>query len=151
MSNHSTVTECFTHRVLNPPANLRFTLTVKTTSLVGRPYSIYQQKLATQIICLREEKGMTFPDIADWLNKKTYTTQRNDFHQSSRTFHLHKVLQETGTIRANLLLSSQWHLSPLQQECGLGCEKFSFDRSTYPTVSFSFFSKTIREVTNGRF
>ena len=73
---YSTVTERFTHGVLNPPANLRFTLTVKTTSLVGRPYSIYQHKLATQIIYLREEKGMTFPEIADWLNKNGYTTLR---------------------------------------------------------------------------
>ena len=73
---YSTVTERFTHGVFNPPADLRFTLTVKTTSLVGRPYSIYQHKLATQIIYLREEKGMTFPDIADWLNKNRYTTPR---------------------------------------------------------------------------
>ena len=73
---YSTVMECFIHGVFNPPANLRFTLTVKTTSLVGRPYSIYQHKLATQIIYLREEKGMTFPDIADWLNKNRYTTPR---------------------------------------------------------------------------
>ena len=73
---YSTVTEWFTHGVFNPPANLRFTLTIKTTSLVGRPYSIHQHKLASQIIYLREEKGMTFPDIADWLNKNGYTTPR---------------------------------------------------------------------------
>ena len=70
------MTDATTYGVFNPPANLRFTLTVKTTSLVGRPYSIYQHKLATQIIYLREEKGMTFPDIADWLNKNGYTTPR---------------------------------------------------------------------------
>ena len=72
----STVTERFTHGVFNPPANLRFTLTVKTTSLVGRPYSIFQHKLANQIIHLREERGMTFSDIADWLNKNGYRTSR---------------------------------------------------------------------------
>ena len=85
---YSTVTERFTHGVLNPPANLRFTLTVKTTRLVGRPYSIYQHKLATQIIYLREEKGMTFPEITDWLNKNGYTTPRG------RTFtnpHAHSI------------------------------------------------------------
>ena len=86
--NYSVITERFTHGVLNPPANLRFTLTVKTTRLVGRPYSIYQHKLATQIIYLREEKGMTFPEITDWLNKNGYTTPRG------RTFtnpHAHSI------------------------------------------------------------
>ena len=73
---YSTVMECLAHGVFNPPANLRFTLTVKTTSLVGRPYSIHQHKLATQIIYLRKEKGMTFSDIAEWLNKNGYTTSR---------------------------------------------------------------------------
>ena len=73
---YSTVTECFTHGVFNPPANLRFTLTLKTTSLVGRPYSIYKHKLANQIIHLREKRGMTFSDIAEWLNKNGYTTPR---------------------------------------------------------------------------
>ena len=73
---YSTVTDCFTHGVFNAPANLRFTLTVKTTSLVGRPYSIYQHKLATQMIHLSEEKGMTFSEIAEWLNKNGYTTPR---------------------------------------------------------------------------
>ena len=62
--------------VLNPPAHLRFTLTVKTTGLVGKPYSIYQYKLANQIIYLREELGMTFPDIAEWLNRNGFTTPR---------------------------------------------------------------------------
>ena len=71
---HSTVTITTTYGVFNPPANLRSTITVKTTSLVGRPYSIYQHKLATQIIYLREEKGMAFSYIAEWLNKNGYTT-----------------------------------------------------------------------------
>ena len=70
------MTDTIPYGVFNPPANLRFTLTVKTTGLSGRPYSIYRYKLATQIIHLREEKGMAFPDIADWLNKNGYTTPR---------------------------------------------------------------------------
>ena len=73
---YSTVTDATTCGVFNPPANLRFTLTVKTTGLSGRPYSIYQHKLASQIIYLRDERGMTFPDVADWLNKNGYTTPR---------------------------------------------------------------------------
>ena len=65
-----------TYGVFNPPAHLRFTLTVKTTGLVGKPYSIYQYKLANQIIYLREELRMTFPDIAEWLNRNGFTTPR---------------------------------------------------------------------------
>ncbi|MEC8644611.1 MAG: hypothetical protein VXX78_04550 [Pseudomonadota bacterium] len=71
---YSTETDATTYGVFNPPANLRFTLSVKTTSLVGRPYLIFQHKLANQIINLREERGMNFSDIADWLNKNGYTT-----------------------------------------------------------------------------
>ena len=73
---YSTVTDATTYGVFNPPANLRFTLTVKTTSLVGRSYSIFQHRLANQIVLLREERGMTLSDIADWLNKNGYTTPR---------------------------------------------------------------------------
>ena len=73
---YSTVTECFTHGVLNPPANLTFTLSLKSTSLWCSSYSVYQQQLAEKIIELREEQGMTFPDISDWLNKNGYTTPR---------------------------------------------------------------------------
>ena len=68
--------ECFTHGVLNPPANLTFTLSLKSTSLWCSSYSVYQQQLAEKIIEMREEQGMTFPDIAEWLNENGYTTPR---------------------------------------------------------------------------
>ena len=70
------MTDATTYGVFNPPAHLRFTLTMKTTGLVGKPYSIYQYKLANQIIYLREALGMTFPEIAEWLNRNGFTTPR---------------------------------------------------------------------------
>ena len=73
---YSTVTDATTCGVLNPPANLTFTLSLKSTSLWCSSYSVYQQQLAEKIIELREEQGMTFPDIAVWLNKNGYTTPR---------------------------------------------------------------------------
>ena len=88
---YSTVTNAIACGVFNPPANLRFTRTVKTTSLSGRPYSIYQHKLASPKNYLRDERGMAFSDIEEWLNKNGYKTPRG------KTFtnpHAHSIYTE---------------------------------------------------------
>ena len=67
-----------------------FTLTCRSPALTGNHYSDYQLFLY-QTIYEHREQGMTFDNIAEWLNKEGYLTVRG---KKFRGAHVHSILKK---------------------------------------------------------
>ena len=87
--NYSTVVEWFYKGVKKPKAFLSFTVHIHSSSLWWPPYSNHQQRLAEIITDLRNDREMTFPHIADWLNDNGYKTPRRHAFTSSHAYSIY--------------------------------------------------------------
>ena len=67
-----------------------FSITYRSPGLTGNHYSEYQLFLY-QTISEHREKGMTFDDIAEWLNKEGHLTLRG---KRFRGAHVHSILKK---------------------------------------------------------
>ena len=67
-----------------------FSITYRFPALTGNHYSSYQLFLY-QTISEHREKGMTFDDIAEWLNKEGHLTLRG---KRFRGAHVHSILKK---------------------------------------------------------
>ena len=67
-----------------------FSITYRSLALTGNHYSEYQLFLY-QTISEHQEKGMTFDEIAEWLNKEGYLTVRG---KRFRGAHVHSILKK---------------------------------------------------------
>ena len=69
----------------------KFTLTSRSPALTGNYYSYYQFFLY-QTITEQREKGKTFDQIAEWLNKKGYLSVRGGRFKGN---HVHSIVKKT--------------------------------------------------------
>ena len=79
--------ECFVYGVL---PYLHFTLSLSSPNLLTPVYSVYQQSLYDKITSLRE-KGKTFDQIAEWLDKKGYLSVRGKKFKGN---HVHSIVKK---------------------------------------------------------
>ena len=86
---YSTVTEWFCNGVKKPKAFLSFTVHIHSSNLWWSPYSNHQQRLTEIITDLRNDREMTFPRIADWLNENGYKTPRGYAFTSSNAYSIY--------------------------------------------------------------
>ena len=68
----------------------KFTLTCRSPALTGNYYSAYQFFLY-EAITEQIEKGKTFDQIAEWLNKKGYLSVRGKKFKGN---HLHSIVKK---------------------------------------------------------
>lgn len=92
--NYSTVSEWFCEGAKKPKAFLSFTLQIHSSNLWWSPYSNHQKRLVEIITDLRNDREMTFPRIADWLNDNGYKTPRRHTFTSS---HAHSIYIKSKT------------------------------------------------------
>jgi hypothetical protein len=86
---YSTVVDWFYKGVKKPKAFLSFTVHIHSSNLWWSPYSNHQQRLAEIIADLRNDREMTFPRIADWLNDNGYKTPRRHTFTSSHAYSIY--------------------------------------------------------------
>ena len=91
---------------------LTFTLTLETPNLIIPPYSEYQQFLYETISDLRD-KGLTFDQIADWLNENGYSTPRG---KKFRNAHAHSIIKKKRIRDERLNQECVSHLSKFELE-----------------------------------
>ena len=88
---YSTVTEYLCgYAFLNADAFFRFTITQRTPHLNVPLYSEYQFFLY-ETITEQREKGKTFDQIAEWLNKKRYLSVRGKKFKGN---HVHSIVKK---------------------------------------------------------
>ena len=68
----------------------KFTLTCRSPALTGNYYSVYQFFLY-ETINKQREKGKTFEQIAEWLNKKGYLSVRGKEFKGN---HVHSIMKK---------------------------------------------------------
>ena len=68
----------------------KFNIAYRSPALFGNHYSEYQLFLY-QTISEHRKKGMTFDDIAEWLNKEGYLTLRGKRFKGA---HVHSILRK---------------------------------------------------------
>ena len=68
----------------------KFNIAYRSPALFGNHYSEYQLFLY-QTISEHRNKGMTFDDIAEWLNKEGYLTLRGKRFKGA---HIHSILRK---------------------------------------------------------
>ena len=85
------MTECLCgYAFLNTDVFFRFTITQRTSHLNVSLYSPYQFFLY-ETITEQREKGKTFNQIAEWLNKKGYLSVRG---KKFRGAHVHSIVKK---------------------------------------------------------
>ena len=89
----------------------KFTLTCRSPALTSNYYSVYQFFLY-ETITEQREKGKTFDQIAEWLNKKGYLSVRGKKFKGN---HLHSIvkkkrLKDEKLERENLEIHSDFYL-----------------------------------------
>ena len=89
--NYSTVAFEWCNDALFPAdVVFKFTLTCRSPALTGDNYSDYQFFLYETITAHRE-KGKTFDQIAEWLNKKGYLSVRGKKFKGN---HIHSIVKK---------------------------------------------------------
>ncbi len=89
--NYSTVAFVRCNDALIPAdVVFKFTLTSRSPALTGNYYSDYQFFLY-QTITEQREKGKTFDQIAEWLNKKNYLSVRGKKFKGN---HVHSIVKK---------------------------------------------------------
>ena len=78
------------YALLNADVFFRFTITQRTSKLNIPQYSEYQFFLY-ETITEHREKGKTFDQIADWLNKKGYLSVRGKKFKGN---HVHSIVKK---------------------------------------------------------
>ena len=68
----------------------KFTLTCRSPALTGNYYSVYQFFLY-ETINKQREKGKSFEQIAEWLNKKGYLSVRGKEFKGN---HVHSIMKK---------------------------------------------------------
>ena len=90
LRNYSTVTELGGNEVTHADQFFCFSITYRTSNLNLPRYSQYQFFLYETITAHRE-KGKTFDQIADWLNKKRYLSVRGKKFKGN---HVHSIVKK---------------------------------------------------------